>query len=160
MAHANDEHRRLILDQFTRQAVPFSDIRDHSPTSTVSSWSKCCKGRFPTLATLTACASCSTTIWKRTVLASGLTARTAKSILPIPSPSSLVACSAKPDSCCAPGTGTLTFAPGETTKTFTIEVNGDCKKEANETFYLDLFGNQSNSLFSKSRGTGTILNDD
>src|SRR5262245_38038215 len=31
MAHASDEHRRLILDQFTRQAVPFSQMRDHSP---------------------------------------------------------------------------------------------------------------------------------
>ena len=29
-------------------------------------------------------------------------------------------------------TGTLTFAPGETTKTITIEVKGDSKKEANE----------------------------
>ena len=57
-------------------------------------------------------------------------------------------------------TGTLTFAPGETTKTITIEVKGDNKKEANETFYLDLFGNSSNSLVSKSRGLGTILNDD
>jgi len=51
-------------------------------------------------------------------------------------------------------------APGETTKTITIEVKGDSKKEANETFYLDLFGNSSNSLFTKSRGIGTILNDD
>ncbi len=57
-------------------------------------------------------------------------------------------------------TGTLTFAPGETTKTITIVVNGDSKKEANETFYLDLFGNSSNSLFTKNRGVGTILNDD
>ena len=57
-------------------------------------------------------------------------------------------------------TGTLTFAPGETTKTITIEVKGDSKREANETFYLDLFGNSSNSLFSKNRGLGTILNDD
>jgi hypothetical protein len=57
-------------------------------------------------------------------------------------------------------TGTLTFAPGETTKTITIVVNGDSKREANETFYLDLFGNGSNSLFTKSRGIGTILNDD
>jgi hypothetical protein len=57
-------------------------------------------------------------------------------------------------------TGTLTFAPGETTKTITIVVNGDAKKEANETFYLDLFGNSSNSLFTRSRGIGTILNDD
>ena len=57
-------------------------------------------------------------------------------------------------------TGTLTFAPGETTKTITIEVKGDSKKEADETFYLDLFGNSSNSLFTKNRGVGTILNDD
>ena len=56
--------------------------------------------------------------------------------------------------------GSLTFAPGETTKTITIVVNGDSKKEADETFYLDLFGNSSNSLVTKSRGIGTILNDD
>ena len=57
-------------------------------------------------------------------------------------------------------TGTLTFAPGETTKTVTIVVNGDNKKEADETFYLDLFANSGNSLFTKNRGIGTILNDD
>jgi hypothetical protein len=57
-------------------------------------------------------------------------------------------------------TGTLTFAPGETTKTITIEVKGDSKREANETFYLDLFGNSSNSSLTKNRGLGTILNDD
>jgi hypothetical protein len=56
--------------------------------------------------------------------------------------------------------GTLTFAPGETTKTITIEVKGDSKKEANETFYLDLFGLSSDALFTKNRGLGTILNDD
>lgn len=50
--------------------------------------------------------------------------------------------------------------PGETTKTITIEVKGDSKREANETFYLDLFGNSSNSTFTKNRGIGTILNDD
>jgi hypothetical protein len=57
-------------------------------------------------------------------------------------------------------TGTLTFAPGETTKTITIEVKGDSKREASETFYLDLFGLSSNALFTKNRGLGTILNDD
>jgi hypothetical protein len=57
-------------------------------------------------------------------------------------------------------TGTLSFAPSETTKTITIEVKGDTKKEANETFYLDLFGLSSNALFTKNRGIGTILNDD
>jgi hypothetical protein len=57
-------------------------------------------------------------------------------------------------------TFTLTFAPGETTKTITIEVKGDNKREANETFYLDLFSLSSNALFTKNRGLGTILNDD
>ena len=57
-------------------------------------------------------------------------------------------------------TDTLTFAPDETTKTITIEVKGDSKREASETFYLDLFGNSGNSLFARSRGLGTILNDD
>ena len=57
-------------------------------------------------------------------------------------------------------TGTLTFAPSETTKTITIVVNGDSKKEADETFFLDLFGNSGNSLFTKNRGIGTILTDD
>jgi large repetitive protein len=56
--------------------------------------------------------------------------------------------------------GTLTFAPGQTSKTITIEVQGDSKKEADETFYLDLFGLSGNALFTKNRGTGTILNDD
>src|SRR5262249_11877128 len=57
-------------------------------------------------------------------------------------------------------TGTLTFLPGETTKTITIEVKGDSKNEANETFYLELFGLSSNAQFTRSRGIGTILNDD
>jgi hypothetical protein len=56
--------------------------------------------------------------------------------------------------------GTLTFAPGATTKTITIVVNGDSTREADETFYLDLFGNSSNAPFTKDQGLGTILNDD
>ena len=39
-------------------------------------------------------------------------------------------------------------------------VKGDSKKEANETFYVDLFALSSNALFTKNRGIGTILNDD
>jgi len=57
-------------------------------------------------------------------------------------------------------TGTLTFAPGETTKTITIEVKGDSKREADETFCVELFGLSGNALFTKNRGFGTILNDD
>jgi hypothetical protein len=56
--------------------------------------------------------------------------------------------------------GTITFAPGETRKEITITVKGDNKREANETFYLDLFGLSTGALFTKSRGVGTILNDD
>jgi hypothetical protein len=56
--------------------------------------------------------------------------------------------------------GTLTFAPGETTKTITIVVNGDSRRESDEYFYLDLSGNSSNSVFDKKRGVGTIRNDD
>ena len=40
------------------------------------------------------------------------------------------------------------------------EVKGDGKQKADETFYLDLFDNSSNALFTKKRGTSTILNDD
>jgi hypothetical protein len=47
-----------------------------------------------------------------------------------------------------------------TTKTITIEGKGDSKTKADETFYLDRFGNGSHSLFTKSRGLGTILTDD
>jgi hypothetical protein len=55
-------------------------------------------------------------------------------------------------------TGGPTFNPGEATKTVTIVVYGDSKKEANEYFYLDLFDESSNSLVTKSRGAGWILN--
>ena len=47
-----------------------------------------------------------------------------------------------------------------TPSAFTLEVKGDSKREGNETFYLDLFGNSSNSRFTKNRGVVTILNDD
>lgn len=57
-------------------------------------------------------------------------------------------------------TGTLTFAPGETTKTVSIAVNGDSSREAAEYFYLDPSGDSSNSLLTKNRVVGTILNDD
>jgi len=56
--------------------------------------------------------------------------------------------------------GTLTFAPGETTKTVTVWVIGDRKKEANETFYLLLSEPSSNALLLDAQGVGTILDDD
>jgi hypothetical protein len=56
--------------------------------------------------------------------------------------------------------GTLTFNPGETTKTITFVVNGDKKREADETLFVELLGSSGNALITKSRGVGTILNDD
>ena len=31
MTNKADEHQRLILEQFTKQAVPFSQMQNHSP---------------------------------------------------------------------------------------------------------------------------------
>ena len=56
--------------------------------------------------------------------------------------------------------GTLTFLPGETTKTITIAVYRDNKVESNETFFVDLSSPSSNALFTNTRGIGTILDDD
>ena len=71
-----------------------------------------------------------------------------------------LACRQETTACLSPRPGVLTFNPGETTKTITITVNGDNRREPDETFCVDLFGNSSNSLFTKNRGIGTILNDD
>jgi Calx-beta domain-containing protein len=55
--------------------------------------------------------------------------------------------------------GTLTFAPGETSKTITVLVKGDKKKESDETFYVNLF-DPVNVLLDDAQGIGTIRNDD
>src|SRR5207249_905468 len=55
--------------------------------------------------------------------------------------------------------GTLTFAPGQTTRTFTVTIKGDKKKESNETFFISLSAASSNALIASYSGTGTILND-
>ena len=55
--------------------------------------------------------------------------------------------------------GTLTFAPGKTTETITVQVKGDKTKEGDENFFLNLSG-AMNALLADSQGLGTILNDD
>jgi Ca2+-binding RTX toxin-like protein len=55
--------------------------------------------------------------------------------------------------------GKLTFAPGQTSQTIAITVNGDTKREANESFNLVL-SNPTNATIEKATGIGTILNDD
>ena len=55
--------------------------------------------------------------------------------------------------------GTLTFAPGQTTRTIGIAVKGDWKREADETFFVNL-SNESGAQIQDGQGVGTILNDD
>lgn len=55
--------------------------------------------------------------------------------------------------------GTLTFAPGETTKTISVAVNGDTDDETNETFTVTL-SNASGATVASGPGTGTITDDD
>ncbi len=56
---------------------------------------------------------------------------------------------------------TLTFAPGETTKTISIPIIGDTTKEADEHFSVKLTeAANGNVVLTKDTGQGTILNDD
>src|SRR5207237_7578399 len=54
---------------------------------------------------------------------------------------------------------TLTFNPGDLTKTIGVTVNGDQKFEPNETFLVNL-SNATNATISRAQAVGTILNDD
>jgi VCBS repeat-containing protein len=54
---------------------------------------------------------------------------------------------------------TLTFSPGQTTKTITINVNGDTIDEGNEYFFVNLYA-ASGAQIAKSAGQITILEDD
>jgi hypothetical protein len=56
-------------------------------------------------------------------------------------------------------TGSLTFAPGETTKTFTVQTNRDGTVEPTETFVVNL-SNVAGATISDAQGVGTITNDD
>ncbi|MEM8960297.1 MAG: Calx-beta domain-containing protein [Acidobacteriota bacterium] len=55
--------------------------------------------------------------------------------------------------------GTITFAPGEVSKTITIEVLGDTEIEPGETFLVQL-SNPVNATIADDEATGFILDDD
>ncbi len=56
-------------------------------------------------------------------------------------------------------TGTVTFAPGETSKMIHVDILGDTVVEANETFTVSLSG-PSGATIADGTATGTIVNDD
>jgi large repetitive protein len=56
--------------------------------------------------------------------------------------------------------GSLAFAPGVTSRTIEVLVNGDEDLEPNESFFLTLSGGGKTVRLAKPQGTGTILNDD
>ncbi len=58
-----------------------------------------------------------------------------------------------------PGGMTLSFAPGEVSKSAPITVRGDRAVEPDETFFVNL-SNPTNATISDGQGLGTIVNDD
>lgn len=56
-------------------------------------------------------------------------------------------------------TGSVSFAPGQVTKTINIQVRKDSTQEPDETFFVNL-SNAVNATLADSQGLGTILNDD
>jgi subtilisin-like proprotein convertase family protein len=57
-------------------------------------------------------------------------------------------------------TGSVIFAAGETTKTFTVPVIGDATFEPNETFAVNLTAPTGGAVIGDAQGIGTITNDD
>jgi CSLREA domain-containing protein len=55
--------------------------------------------------------------------------------------------------------GTVTFNPGETSKTITVLVDGDTIVEGNETFFVNLTS-ATNGTITDGQGIGTIVDDD
>ncbi len=57
--------------------------------------------------------------------------------------------------------GTLTFLPGDLSKTITVQVNKDATTEPNQAFTVNLSApTNATLLVGGSSGTGTIQNDD
>src|SRR6185503_10944913 len=59
----------------------------------------------------------------------------------------------------ASANGTITFAPGVTSQTINVSINGDTLNEADENFFVDLSA-PNGATITKSRGAMTIVNDD
>lgn len=64
-----------------------------------------------------------------------------------------------PDDYAAVAANTLTFSPGQTSKTLSVAVKGDALDELNETFFVNLSA-PTNSVIADGQGIGTIIDDD
>jgi hypothetical protein len=58
-----------------------------------------------------------------------------------------------------PTSGQLKFSPGQTSKTITVQVNGDLTTERDEVFFVNLSGAR-NATLANQTGVGTIKDDD
>jgi len=56
--------------------------------------------------------------------------------------------------------GTVTFNPGVSTQTITVNVVGDSVREGNETFFVNLSNPSANAYIADTTAVGTITNDD
>ncbi len=55
--------------------------------------------------------------------------------------------------------GTLTFAPGQTTRTISVTIKGDKTKEPSEVFFV-LLNQPHNAIIADPNASGGIINDD
>jgi Calx-beta domain-containing protein len=60
----------------------------------------------------------------------------------------------------APASGTVTFNPGVSTQTITVNAVADAVREANETFFVNLSNPSANAYLGDAQGLATITNDD
>ncbi len=58
------------------------------------------------------------------------------------------------------GSGTLTFAPGETVKTVRVQLHDDFDTEPAEVFTMDLASPSANATISRASATATIIDND
>ena len=56
--------------------------------------------------------------------------------------------------------GTVTFSPGETSKTVTVTINGDDEAEANETFTLALTSTPNGQIDPRNSSAGAVIKND
>ncbi len=59
-----------------------------------------------------------------------------------------------------PGSGTLTFAPGETVKTVRVQLRDDFDTEGTEVFKMNLSSPSANAAIARASATATIIDND